>query len=191
MVGEFAENGWVNIVGGCCGTTPAHIRAIAEAVREARAAPAADGRAATLRLSGTSRSTLRPDSNFMMIGERTNVTGSKKFARLIKSEQVRRSRRRGPRSRSRRRQRHRRQHGRSAARRRSRDDASFCNLIAAEPRHRRRADHGRQLEVVGDRGGPEVRAGQGDRQLDQPEGRRGGVPAPGAAGAAGTARPSW
>ena len=85
MLGEFAERGWVNILGGCCGTTPEHIQAMAEAVRgvkpHKRATPAP-----YLLLSGTRPLTLRPDSNFLMIGERTNVTGSRKFARLIKDE---------------------------------------------------------------------------------------------------------
>ncbi len=85
MVGEFAENGWVNILGGCCGTTPDHIAAMARAVR--RAKPHKPPMVPHwLRLSGTQPMTLRPDSNFLMIGERTNVTGSKKFARLIKDE---------------------------------------------------------------------------------------------------------
>ena len=81
-LGEFAEQGWLNVVGGCCGTTPPHIRAIARAVadktphRRSRPAP-------YTRLSGLEPLTLLPDSNFTMIGERTNVTGSKKFARLI------------------------------------------------------------------------------------------------------------
>jgi 5-methyltetrahydrofolate--homocysteine methyltransferase len=84
-LGEFAANGWLNIVGGCCGTTPAHIRAIADAVtgktprRRSRIEP-------LTRLSGLEPLTLRPDSNFIMIGERTNVTGSKKFSRLILAE---------------------------------------------------------------------------------------------------------
>ncbi len=85
LLGEFAEQGWLNIVGGCCGTGPDHIRAIAESVRRfkphQRFTPAP-----YLRLSGTQPLTLRPESNFLMIGERTNVTGSKKFARLIKEE---------------------------------------------------------------------------------------------------------
>ncbi len=85
MISEFAERGWLNIVGGCCGTTPDHIRAMAEAVRSIkphqRSTPAP-----YLRLSGTRPLTLRPDSNFLMIGERTNVTGSRKFARLVKEE---------------------------------------------------------------------------------------------------------
>jgi 5-methyltetrahydrofolate--homocysteine methyltransferase len=85
MLGEFAERGWVNIVGGCCGTTPDHIRAIAGAVRNFKPHKKTTV-APYMRLSGTQPFTLRPDSNFLMIGERTNVTGSKKFARLIKSE---------------------------------------------------------------------------------------------------------
>jgi 5-methyltetrahydrofolate--homocysteine methyltransferase len=85
IVGEFAQRGWVNILGGCCGTGPDHIRAIAETVRGLK--PHKRTMVAPyLRLSGTHPLTLRPDSNFLMIGERTNVTGSKKFARLIKDE---------------------------------------------------------------------------------------------------------
>ena len=78
----FAKRGWVNVVGGCCGTTPAHIRAIAEAVRGVapRAVPTVER---TLRLSGLEPFSIRPDSNFTVVGERTNVTGSPRFARLI------------------------------------------------------------------------------------------------------------
>jgi len=81
---EFAENGWLNLVGGCCGTTPAHIHAIADAVAGVKA------RTPPLRqpwtcYSGTEALVIRPDTNFVMIGERTNITGSKRFARLIKS----------------------------------------------------------------------------------------------------------
>ena len=84
-LGEFAASGWLNIVGGCCGTTPAHIRAIADAV--AGKPPRRRPRIEPLtRLSGLEPLTLRPESNFIMIGERTNVTGSKKFSRLILSE---------------------------------------------------------------------------------------------------------
>ncbi|HTM56738.1 MAG TPA: methionine synthase [Pirellulales bacterium] len=84
-LGEFAANGWLNFVGGCCGTTPDHIRAIAEAVanRPPRRRPRIEP---LTRLSGLEPLTLRPDSNFTMIGERTNVTGSKRFARLILNE---------------------------------------------------------------------------------------------------------
>jgi 5-methyltetrahydrofolate--homocysteine methyltransferase len=79
---EWAQNGWLNIVGGCCGTTPAHIRAIAEAVRgiAPRRIPSVEP---YTRLSGLEAVTIRPDSNFVNIGERTNVTGSPAFARLI------------------------------------------------------------------------------------------------------------
>ncbi|BFU96767.1 MAG: homocysteine-N5-methyltetrahydrofolate transmethylase, B12-dependent [Nitrospira sp.] len=79
---EWAKNGWLNIVGGCCGTTPAHIKLIAEAVRgiPSRVVPEVEP---YTRLSGLEALTLRPDSNFTNIGERTNVTGSPAFAKLI------------------------------------------------------------------------------------------------------------
>ena len=79
---EFAEAGLVNVVGGCCGTTPAHIKAIAEAVKPLppRKIPEIPKR---LRLSGLEPLVIGPDSNFVNVGERTNVTGSKKFAELI------------------------------------------------------------------------------------------------------------
>ena len=79
---EFAGSGLVNIVGGCCGTTPAHIRAIAEAVAglPPRARPEVPRR---LRLSGLEPVVIGPDTNFVNIGERTNVTGSARFAKLI------------------------------------------------------------------------------------------------------------
>jgi 5-methyltetrahydrofolate--homocysteine methyltransferase len=81
---EWAQNGWLNIVGGCCGTTPAHIKAIADAVKDLppRKIPAIEPH---LRLSGLDAVTVRPDSNFLNIGERTNVAGSPKFAQLIKA----------------------------------------------------------------------------------------------------------
>ncbi len=81
---EWAQNGWLNIVGGCCGTTPAHIRALAEAVRglPPRRVPKVEP---YLRLSGLDAVTVRPESNFLNIGERTNVAGSPKFAQLIKA----------------------------------------------------------------------------------------------------------
>ncbi|MEI6033165.1 MAG: methionine synthase [Verrucomicrobiae bacterium] len=79
---EWAEQGWLNIIGGCCGTTPAHIRAIEEAVRglPPRRLPS---RETTLRLSGLEPFTARPEIPFINVGERTNVTGSPKFAKLI------------------------------------------------------------------------------------------------------------
>lgn len=79
---EFAANGWLNIVGGCCGTTPAHIQAIAEAVRGFAPRKPAQPEP-HLQLSGLEPLIVRPEANFVNIGERTNVTGSPKFAKLI------------------------------------------------------------------------------------------------------------
>ncbi|MGP4789755.1 methionine synthase [Psychrobacter sp. 1Y11] len=81
----FAKAGILNIVGGCCGTTPEHIRLIAEMVANypPRAIPEI---APACRLSGLEPFTITPDSLFVNVGERTNVTGSKKFLRLIKTE---------------------------------------------------------------------------------------------------------
>jgi 5-methyltetrahydrofolate--homocysteine methyltransferase len=83
MLGEWADSGWLNIIGGCCGTTPEHIAAIADRVKRAKPHRPKE-QPHWLRLSGTLPFTQRPDSNFIMIGERTNVTGSKAFARLIR-----------------------------------------------------------------------------------------------------------
>ncbi len=81
-IGEWARAGFLNIVGGCCGTTPAHIRAIAEAVapHPPRAIPDRDR---TTRLAGLEPLNIGPDSLFVNVGERTNVTGSARFKRLI------------------------------------------------------------------------------------------------------------
>jgi 5-methyltetrahydrofolate--homocysteine methyltransferase len=111
---EFAASGFVNIVGGCCGTTPEHIEAIAQAVegiaprtvptlhRRGRGAHLGQSRQAVAsapsvasavetpprftRFAGLETLTIRPESNFQMIGERTNVTGSARFARLIRAD---------------------------------------------------------------------------------------------------------
>src|SRR5580692_10650272 len=82
LIGEFAQAGLVNIVGGCCGTTPAHIAAIAAAVapHRPRAIPEIEPR---LRLSGLEPFALTADIPFVNVGERTNVTGSAKFRKLI------------------------------------------------------------------------------------------------------------
>jgi len=81
---EFATAGLVNLVGGCCGTNPDHIRAIGEAVAgiPPRRPPTPE---AWAHWSGLESLVVRPESNFLMIGERTNVTGSKRFARLVTS----------------------------------------------------------------------------------------------------------
>ena len=88
---DFAESGFLNIVGGCCGTTPDHIRAISKAVEGLPPRPDPKSRANPqsqipnpARFAGLEVLTIRPDSNFQMIGERTNVTGSSRFARLIR-----------------------------------------------------------------------------------------------------------
>ncbi|MGE0593119.1 MAG: methionine synthase [Vicinamibacterales bacterium] len=89
LLREFAEAGLVNILGGCCGTTPEHIRAIAGAVAALppRPVPSADTAESWpwvhTQLSGLEVLSIRPESNFIMVGERTNVTGSKRFARLV------------------------------------------------------------------------------------------------------------
>ncbi|MEN9468924.1 MAG: methionine synthase [Verrucomicrobiota bacterium] len=82
---EWAEQGWLNIIGGCCGTTPGHIKAMADAVRDLppRKIPA---RTTTLRLSGLEPFTARPEIPFINIGERANVAGSKIFKKLILAE---------------------------------------------------------------------------------------------------------
>ncbi len=80
---EFAEAGWVNIVGGCCGTTPQHIACVAERVQGITPRRIPDLPPRT-QLSGQEALVFRPDSNFIMVGERTNVTGSRRFARLIR-----------------------------------------------------------------------------------------------------------
>ena len=84
LLGEFAAAGMVNIVGGCCGTTPAHIARIAAAVAglPPRPLPGPVGRT---RFSGLEPFEIGPDTGFVMIGERTNVTGSKRFRRLVES----------------------------------------------------------------------------------------------------------
>ncbi|MBP7166111.1 MAG: methionine synthase [Bacteroidia bacterium] len=82
QIKDFLTSGFLNIVGGCCGTTPDHIREIATLAKQCppRKRPQPD---TLLHLSGLEAVTLRPESNFMNVGERTNVTGSRKFARLI------------------------------------------------------------------------------------------------------------
>ena len=86
IVGEYADNSWVNILGGCCGTTPDHIAAIAKRIEGAKPKQEAVGPVWT-RLSGQLPMVMRPEIPFTMVGERTNVTGSRKFARLIREEQ--------------------------------------------------------------------------------------------------------
>jgi 5-methyltetrahydrofolate--homocysteine methyltransferase len=84
-IADFAKNRWLNIVGGCCGTTPDHIRAISAAIKGAKPHQEEVGPVYT-RLSGQLPMVMRPEIPFTMVGERTNVTGSRAFARLIREE---------------------------------------------------------------------------------------------------------
>ncbi len=85
IVGDYADNGWINILGGCCGTTPDHIRAMADRVQGKKPKQEKQGPIWT-RLAGQLPMEMRPEIPFTMIGERTNVTGSRKFASLIRNE---------------------------------------------------------------------------------------------------------
>ena len=164
LLREFAEAGFVNIAGGCCGTTPEHVAEIARAIDglAPRAVPAADR---VLRLSGLEPLKIGDESLFVNVGERTNVTGSKAFARLILNEQY--------------------EEAVSVARQQVENgaqvidvnmdeamlDSAAAMVTLSEPdrqrtRHRARAGHDRQLEVERHRSRPEVRAGQEHRQLD-------------------------
>ena len=84
IVGEFAEAGLVNLVGGCCGTTPDHIAAIAKAVDGTPATRVRPRSQPAMRLSGLEPFTITDDSLFVNVGERTNITGSARFRTLIK-----------------------------------------------------------------------------------------------------------
>ncbi|MBW3592783.1 MAG: methionine synthase, partial [Actinobacteria bacterium] len=85
LLRELAESGLVNVVGGCCGTTPEHVAAIADAVRDLPPRTLPEHRAVT-RYSGLEPFSITEDTNFVMIGERTNVTGSARFRRLIEAD---------------------------------------------------------------------------------------------------------
>ena len=85
FIKEFAESGLINITGGCCGTTPDHIRAIYNAVKDIKPRQVPETKPAC-RLSGLEPFNITDDSLFVNVGERTNVTGSKKFLRLIREE---------------------------------------------------------------------------------------------------------
>lgn len=87
---EYADAGFLNILGGCCGTTPDHIRAMAEAVAECRprACPVPT---TNMRLSGLEMVEIRPETNFVNVGERTNVSGSRAFAKMILNSEYERA----------------------------------------------------------------------------------------------------
>ena len=97
-LGKWAKNEWLNLVGGCCGTTPDHIRVIADEVRECKPRAITGGttsassqisgtrQSASLQLSGLEPLNITPEMGFVVVGERTNITGSPKFSKLILSE---------------------------------------------------------------------------------------------------------
>ena len=81
---RWAENGWLNLVGGCCGTTPEHIRAIRNAVRDCKPREISKStQNSALQLSGLEPLNITPEMGFVVIGERTNITGSPKFSKVI------------------------------------------------------------------------------------------------------------
>ena len=175
LLGEFAAAGMVNVVGGCCGTTPAHIARIAAAVSGLAPRPRCRAPSARTRFSGLEPFEIGADTGFVMIGERTNVTGSKRFRRLIESGDY--------------------QGAVEVALEQVRGGANlldvnmdadlldseqamttFLNLIATEPEVARipvMIDSSRWSVL---RGRAQVPAGQGRGQLDQPQGRRGALP---------------
>ena len=87
VLGDYAEQGWLNVAGGCCGTTPEYIQAVRERLLglPPRQVPAPDG---LLRLSGMECYTIGPDTGFSMVGERTNITGSPRFAEMVRQGEL-------------------------------------------------------------------------------------------------------
>ena len=172
LMGEFARSGLVNIIGGCCGTTPEHIKAFAETVKGVvpRVVPE---KPRYMRLSGLEPFTLTPELNFVNVGERTNITGSAKFRKLIAADNY--------------------EGALEIARGQVESGAQiidvnvdeglidseaamkrFLLMAAGEPDISGAGDD-RQLEMERDRGRPQMRAGQGHRQFHLAEGRRGGI----------------
>ena len=162
---DSPASGWLNIVGGCCGTTPdAHPRdrrRPCKGVRAAAGPVAPSTRAARSFSRARAAGRSGPRRNFVMIGERTNVTGSREVRAADQGRRLRGGRRTSRASRSR---------AGANILDVNMDEGlidgeeamtTFLNLIAAEPDIARVPDHDRQLEVVGHRGGAEVRAGQG------------------------------
>ncbi len=169
LLGEMGREGLLNLVGSCCGTTPDHTRAIVAAVEgmPPRVVPTIEPRT---RLAGLEPLDIGPDSLFVNVGERTNVTGSRAFARLIKENRFDEA---------------------VAIARQQVDNgaqmidinmdealldspramARFLDLIAVGAGHRQGALHARLVALGGDRGRPEARAGQARRQLVVAQGR--------------------
>ena len=195
LLEEWARDGLINIVGGCCGTTPDHIRAIASSRREVYAAPRAGG--------GAQDAPLRPralrawvSANEQRGAEFRHGRRADQRHRLRQIPQADRGERLSRRAGSRapagreRRQHARRQYGRGHAQLRSRHgDVPQSDRRRAG--HLARADHDRFIEMVGDRGRTEMRARQVGGQLDQHEGGRGALSRSRARRFAATARPWW
>ena len=172
-VGEFAASGLVNVVGGCCGTTPEHIAAIGAAVVDAtpRARRRAAPRAAPGRAGAADRHRGQP------VRQRRRAHQHHRLGEVPQPDQGRRLRHRARGGRPAGRERragHRRQHGRGDDRRRRRH-GPLPQAGRERARHQPGAGDGRLLEVGGHRGRAQVRAGQADRELDLHEGGRGGV----------------
>ena len=173
LIGEFAQAGLVNIVGGCCGTTPDHIAAIAAAVapHRPRTVPVIEPR---LRLSGLEPFELTPAIPFVNVGERTNVTGSARFRKLVTAGDYSAALAGGARPGRERRPDHRRQHGRRPARF-GKGDGDVPSPRRRRARHRPRARDGGFLEIRRDRSRPEMHPGQAGGELDLDEGGRGKI----------------
>ena len=190
LLGEFAAAGLVNIVGGCCGTTPDHIRAIARRGEGHGAARHPAGRRRRLRLSGLEPFTLTPD---IPLRQCRRAHQRHRLGALPQADhrgRLRGGARRRARPGRERRPDHRRQHGRGPARFRE-GHGRLPQPGGGRARHRARAGDGRFLEVRRHRGRAEMRAGQGGRQLDLAEGGRGGVHRATPRSCAATAPPSW
>ena len=183
---DFAAEGLLNVVGGCCGTTPEHVKAIVAATEGLAAREVPPRRDASVvqrhgAVRDRPRHRLRPDRGADERHRQRALPPHGRGGRLAGRARGR------ARAGARRREPPRREHGRRPARRRSGDDH-----VPQPDRHRARGrahpDHGRQLALGGPRGRHEVHPGQGRRQLDLAQGRRGGVPRAGRAGSAATAR---
>ena len=174
LLHEFSRDGLLNIVGSCCGSTPEHTQAISATTRglSPRQVPP---RRRGPRFSGLEPFAITPDTGFVLVGERTNVTGSARFRRLVEAGDYSARGRRRARAGARRREPHRREHGRRPPRRRG-GDAHVPERDRDRARGGAAAGDDRQLEVERARGRPPVDPGEGDRQLDLAQGRRGGVP---------------
>ena len=186
---EFASGGLVNIMGGCCGTTPDHIRAIAAAAEgaEPRRIPVPDAADPARRARAAGRHARRELPDDRRAHQRHRVAP---LRRADPEGRLHHRPRGGDGAGPQRREHHRREHGRGDARLRAGHD-HVPQHGRDRARDRARPDHGRQLEVVGHRGRAALRAGQAGRQLDQPQGGRGGLPRQGRAPPGATARRWW